>query len=1306
MKTKKLIDNIKLGSNNKNNNNNGSEIIIPWNSILMCEEFNREENHIDSTKSISISCWIYMIPNEDDNRDDNNRVNRIFSQLQNNNIDTGIFFGNQSFDKRLYNDSTTTNRTSIHSIYHTSKDELKYFHWEFLIFKLNFNDSGTQLISTEIYLNCKIYKQTNYCEKNNNHSNLNNENNNTINETYESPINISKSPLIIGSKDLSNEMILSDLTIHLNDRHDILSTIFQNNSILKQPSYPPNIQNKSLLGNSFISTIKPLNSILELLNWKSTINPQQQIQHQQQQQQQQQQQNYNDLINISTIKLNKRIKKSNNITKRIHCHDMMNGYQIDKYCQGIYEGINDRKTLWSSEFYNFYHWNLIDTFIYFSHHRISIPPVGWINSAHKNGVKVLGTIILEWDQSLSDCYLLVDGIQEDVNHFINKLIEISNHFKFDGWFLNLETSLLDHPSYVEKYISFLKNFTNSIHKNSIIIGGGSSDSGSVGGDIHEDNDEKPLIIWYDSVTSNGELNWQNELNEKNYRFFENCDGIFLNYCWNKDNLKNSFNIISNLNNNKDDCNDEEINEKCKNVYVGTDCWGRGTFGGGKFNSWIGLKEADLNQLSSAIFAPAWTYEDANSSSKMVIEREKSFWLGSLVQNLVENGSAEYGNFSTWSPIFNTTTNTNNNNNNNNRYHWVIDNNGLLNGNGKSFKSIKSSRYDSKFFSIFKKRIDLFNISKNDNNNNNNNNRILMFTKEILDKLPMIEFEFYYKSTSSINQTDSNNYPVNLIMLDENLTVLKEFNTQCLSKVRNEWKKYKLTIREYPIGIRFIDIIINNTSDNDEISISGINLQIIAKPIYKSKQQQKTTTTLNSDDDHDDDNNNNNNYNSIRSVTDERISIHSLPFSSCFNRGKGKKYWINGKIVSNSKWFNLSDQDIIGCEEDYRYQIGSKLILSTTSYSVSFNGGSSLNIKGKLETISNIGNNQFKHYSINNNNNNNNDDDDDKYSISTLFKTDIKLKEKQLLISYTWSVKSIPKIQLSEQISKLCLILVFSDNEEKNIKNIILHPSTLGNSIDNKQQIFPFNINTATNNQNEYIIYESDQDEIINAHLDWYQSKFCLNIDDFIFNNTNKNNNIIKLKEIKSFSYNFKSNSIDRNSIPNPNSNPNSNNQDKKIDSKDDNSITSDGNNKKDKLDQYNVYIGEVTLDTISCDHHTIANNNNSSSSLVEIKSCNIDKVWNINSLSGGGGSDQYDIILNWIYEIKKNIQNGDNHDEDGDNIIKCTNIYLDEKWVGRSYNNNYYIIKSKEISQNSFITIEFINHLNNLIYSKNFNLFD
>lgn len=138
--------------------------------------------------------------------------------------------------------------------------------------------------------------------------------------------------------------------------------------------------------------------------------------------------------------------------------------------------------------YVFYHWNAIDIFVYFSHHFVTIPPAGWIATAHRHAVKVLGTVITEGD---NDTWNVILESQESVRRFAESLILVARCYRFDGWLLNVESKIKREQ--VVHLIYFVRYLTDRIH--SELVGS--------------------QIIWYDSVTNTGELKWQNALNENN-----------------------------------------------------------------------------------------------------------------------------------------------------------------------------------------------------------------------------------------------------------------------------------------------------------------------------------------------------------------------------------------------------------------------------------------------------------------------------------------------------------------------------------------------------------------------------------------------------------------------------------------------------------------------------------------------------------------------------------------------------------------------------------------------------------------------
>lgn len=160
------------------------------------------------------------------------------------------------------------------------------------------------------------------------------------------------------------------------------------------------------------------------------------------------------------------------------CHDYKGNYLDDRF---ISNG-----TKW--EEYRFYNWNVVDTFCYFSHNLITIPTLQYLNAAHLNGVKVIGTFIVENDYKVLNEILKSRELAERV---ADSLVEISKRLKFEGYLLNIEVNV--DSSKIQMLKHFVHYLTQKTHE---LIPEG-------------------MIIWYDSVISTGQLLWQNELNEKN-----------------------------------------------------------------------------------------------------------------------------------------------------------------------------------------------------------------------------------------------------------------------------------------------------------------------------------------------------------------------------------------------------------------------------------------------------------------------------------------------------------------------------------------------------------------------------------------------------------------------------------------------------------------------------------------------------------------------------------------------------------------------------------------------------------------------
>ena len=97
--------------------------------------------------------------------------------------------------------------------------------------------------------------------------------------------------------------------------------------------------------------------------------------------------------------------------------------------------------------YSFSNWSQIDILNWFAGTAdlsVQIPARPWVETAHKNGVKVLGSVFLgiaQWGGNPDTVEKLLE--QDAQGNFImaDQLLRIAGYYGFDGWLVNQETDL-------------------------------------------------------------------------------------------------------------------------------------------------------------------------------------------------------------------------------------------------------------------------------------------------------------------------------------------------------------------------------------------------------------------------------------------------------------------------------------------------------------------------------------------------------------------------------------------------------------------------------------------------------------------------------------------------------------------------------------------------------------------------------------------------------------------------------------------------------------------------------------------------
>lgn len=257
--------------------------------------------------------------------------------------------------------------------------------------------------------------------------------------------------------------------------------------------------------------------------------------------------------------------------------------------------------------YNFTHWAQIDVLNWFAgtaDHTVQIPSKPWVDVAHKNGVKVIGSVFLaiaRWGGNPDTVEAFLEQDEEGRFIFAHRLVEIASYYGFDGWLMNQETDL-----------RAVKDASNAL-----VVGESDPERAARLGELMLEFMQYFTAIapahmeihWYDSMLRNGAVKWQNELNQNNAVFLQDkvrtADAMFINYWWNESMVKASLEQVHKLNRSPFD------------VYFGVDLWpsrnAQRAFSKTDWLSWLVDAESKKARFSIALFAPNFNYNFTGES---------------------------------------------------------------------------------------------------------------------------------------------------------------------------------------------------------------------------------------------------------------------------------------------------------------------------------------------------------------------------------------------------------------------------------------------------------------------------------------------------------------------------------------------------------------------------------------------------------------------------------------------------------------------------------------------------------------------
>lgn len=270
----------------------------------------------------------------------------------------------------------------------------------------------------------------------------------------------------------------------------------------------------------------------------------------------------------------------------------------------------------------FTYWQYVDMLVYWggsSGEGLIVPPSPDVtDAAHKNGVPVIGTVFFPQDVAGGKIEWLDTFLTQDENKnfpMTDKLIEVAQTYGFDGWFINQETDNEKNggltPEYAQKMQEFIKQF--------------------------KEKAPELELVWYDSMTKDGEMDWQNALTEKNITFMQDdkgnkvADDMFLNFWWTEDKYANEKLLEKSA----------ELAKKTGidpyDLYAGIDVQANGYTTPVKWD--LFAKEDGTTYTSLGLYCPSWAYSSA-SDMEDFIKKETALWVNDKSNPAISRADSE------------------------------------------------------------------------------------------------------------------------------------------------------------------------------------------------------------------------------------------------------------------------------------------------------------------------------------------------------------------------------------------------------------------------------------------------------------------------------------------------------------------------------------------------------------------------------------------------------------------------------------------------------------------------------------------